>query len=171
MIDAAHHADLINHNGEISSDYFEMQINSRKENWGEAIEKWDLISYSVPQNVASLIAKDSITVGGFFHHVSHAVRRSVLRDMLDGIPGITMTWTAMHLGRGCSLASNGEYQAFLAASTKEKDGVDLNPHQMIRVDVRGNTDAPPKRRGPAVGSVRPRPPLDDRCHNPRIYFG
>jgi hypothetical protein len=97
-----------------------MQINSRKENWVEGIEKWDLISYSVLQNIASLIAKDSITVGGFFHHVSHAIRRSVLRDMLDGIPGITMTWTAMHLGRACSLASNGEYQAFLAEITRKR---------------------------------------------------
>ena len=61
VIDAAHHADLIKHGGEISSDYFELQINSRKGNWGEGIEKWDLISYSVPQNIASLIAKDSIT--------------------------------------------------------------------------------------------------------------
>ena len=136
-----------------------MQINSRKENWVEGIEKWDLISYSVAQNVGSLITKDSISVGGIFQHVSQPVRRSVLRDMLDGIPGITMTWTAMHLGRGCSLASNSEYQAFLAASTKIKDGVDLNPHQMIRVDVKGSTDAPPKKRGPEMGSVRPRPPL------------
>jgi hypothetical protein len=65
-----------------------------------------------------------------------------------------MAWTAMHLGRGCSLASNGEYQAFLAASSKIQDCVVLNPHLMIRVDVKGSTDAPPKKRGPAVGSVR-----------------
>ncbi len=147
MIDAAQHADLINHRGDISSDYFKMQIKSRKENWVEGIEKWDLISYSVPQNIASLIAKDSITVGGFFQHVSQPVRRSALRDMLDGIPGITMTWTAMHLGRGCSLASNGEYKAFLAASTKEKEVTYSNQHQMARVDVKGRTDAPTKRRG------------------------
>ncbi len=35
VIDAAQHADLINLRGEISSDYFEMQINSHKENWAE----------------------------------------------------------------------------------------------------------------------------------------
>jgi hypothetical protein len=75
VIDAAQHSDLINHSGEISSDYFEMQINSRKENWVERVEKWDLISYSVQQTIASSIAKVSITVGGFFHHVSRAVRR------------------------------------------------------------------------------------------------
>jgi hypothetical protein len=131
VIDAAQHADLINHRGEILSDYFQMQLNRCKEHWVEGIDKWDLISYSLPQNISSLMAKDSITVGGIFQHVSRAVRRSVLQGMLDGIPGITMTWTAMHLGRGCSLASSGEYQAFLAASTKENDGVDLNPHQMI----------------------------------------
>ena len=103
-----------------------MQINSRKENWGEAIEKWDLISYSLPQNISSLIAQDSIIIGGFFQHGSPQVRRSVLQGMLDRIPGIAVNWTSMHLGRGCSLASNGEYQAFLAASTKEKDGVDIS---------------------------------------------
>ncbi len=86
VIDAAQHADLINHHGKISSDYFEMQINRYKEKWGEGIEQWALISYSVPQNIGSLIAKDSITVGGIFQHVSQPVRRSVLRDMLDGIP-------------------------------------------------------------------------------------
>jgi hypothetical protein len=160
VIDAAQHADCINHRGKISSDYSEMQIDSGKENWVEGIENWDLISYSVPQNIASLIAKDSITFGGFFHHVSHAVRRSVPRDMLDGIPSINMTWTAMHLGLACIVRRiPRRNQAYLAASNMEKDGADLNPYQMIRVDVQGSTEAPPKKRGPEVGSVRPRPPL------------
>jgi hypothetical protein len=39
VIDAVRHADLINHRGEISSDYFEMQINCHKEIWVEGIEK------------------------------------------------------------------------------------------------------------------------------------
>ncbi len=38
MIDAAQNADLINHSDEIASDYFEMQINSHKENWVEGID-------------------------------------------------------------------------------------------------------------------------------------
>jgi hypothetical protein len=76
VIDAAQHAELINHRGEISSDYFEMQINSRKENWFEGIEKWDHISYSVPQNIGSLIAKDSITVGGSFQNVIQCISTS-----------------------------------------------------------------------------------------------
>jgi hypothetical protein len=63
VIDAAQYADLIKHSGEISSAYFNMQINCSKENLNEGIEKWDLISYSVPQNTASLITKDSISVG------------------------------------------------------------------------------------------------------------
>ncbi len=136
-----------------------MHINSRKENWVEGIETWDLISYSVPQNICSLNARDSIAVRGFFQHGTPRVRLSVLLDMLDGIPGITMTWTAMHLGRGCSLVSNSEYQAFLAASTKEKEVADSNPNLMIRVNVRGSTGAPPKRRGFAPGNRPPRPPL------------
>jgi hypothetical protein len=57
VIDAAQHADLINHCGEISSDYFEMQINRRKEKWEEGIEKWDLITYSVPQKNLQLDCK------------------------------------------------------------------------------------------------------------------
>ncbi len=111
VIDAAQHADLINHRGEISSDYVQMKIDSSKENWDEGIEKWDLISYSVPLKIPSLIAKDSISVGVFFQHGSYRVRLVVLQGMLDGIPGTTMTWTAMHLGRGCALASNCGYQA------------------------------------------------------------
>jgi hypothetical protein len=42
-----------------------MKINRRKENWDEGtrIDKWDdLISCLVLQNIASLIAKYSITV-------------------------------------------------------------------------------------------------------------
>ncbi len=57
VIDAVQHADLINHSGEISSDCFQMQINHRKEHWVEGTENWDLISYSVPQNIGSLISK------------------------------------------------------------------------------------------------------------------
>jgi hypothetical protein len=56
VINAAQHADLINHRGEISSDYLKMQINHSKEKCVERIEKWDLISYSVPQNIGSVIA-------------------------------------------------------------------------------------------------------------------
>jgi hypothetical protein len=135
-----------------------MQINCSKETWDEGINKWDLVSYSLPQNIDSVIAKDTISVGGYFQHGSSRVRLSVLQGMLDGFPCIALNWTTMHFGLGCSLASNGKYQAFLAASTKERD-VDLNPHQMMCVNVRGSTDTPPKKQGPVVGSLRPRPPL------------
>jgi hypothetical protein len=54
----------------------------------DAAQHADLINTVVKFHQTILTAKDNITVGGFFHHVSHAVRRSVLRDMLDGIPGI-----------------------------------------------------------------------------------
>ena len=161
VIDVAHHPDLvINSSGVIASDYFEMHILRHIENWGEKIEKWDLFSYSVPLAIGRLDATwDSIHIEGYLHLGSQVERRSALQGMLDGFPGITVNWTAMHLGRGHTLASNTEYRAFLTASTKEKDGADLNPSLKIRVDVRGSTEAPLRKRGPAPWSQKPRPPL------------
>jgi hypothetical protein len=46
---------------------------------------------------------------------------SALQGILDTIPGITVNWTAMPLGRGHTLASTAEYLAFLTTSTKDKD--------------------------------------------------
>jgi hypothetical protein len=71
--------------------------------------------------------------------------------MLGDTSGLTVNWTAVTLGPGSSLALHTEYQAFLEASTKDMDS---NPNLMVRVDVKA-PDAPPKRRGPAVGSRRP----------------
>ena len=78
-----------------------------------------------------------------------------MQAMLSGIYGLTVNWTAVTLGPGRSLASHADYQAFLKASTQDQDS---NPNLMARVDVKA-PDAPPRRRGPAVGSVRSRPPL------------
>ncbi len=61
------------------------------------------------------------------------IRRSALQDILDKIPGITVEWTAMQLGRGHTLASNAEYQAFLEGSNKEKDGADSNPNPKLNI--------------------------------------
>ena len=72
--------------------------------------------------------------------------------MLDCIPGLTVNWNAVHVGKGGSLASDTDYKAFLAASTKDEDGADLNQNLRIRVDVRGSSDAAPKKRGVKAGS-------------------
>jgi hypothetical protein len=83
VVNAAQHTNFINPSGEISSEYFQMHINSHKENWVEGIKTWDLISYSVQQKICSLNARDCITVTGFFQHGTPRVRLSVLLDMLE----------------------------------------------------------------------------------------
>ncbi len=53
---AAHHPTLItNNHGDISSDYSEMNIIRRMENWVVigTWDLWDLFSYSVQQNICS----------------------------------------------------------------------------------------------------------------------
>ncbi len=59
-------------------------------------------------------------------------------------------------GRCSSLTLHAEYQVFLKANTKDEDS---NPNLMIRVDVRGSTEAPPKKQGFTLGNRLPRPPL------------
>ena len=74
---------------------------------------------------------------GYFRHGSGTVRQRDVQAMLDGIPGLTVNWHAVRLGPGSRLASNGEYQDFLAASTKDEDGADSNQDKRIRIDVEG----------------------------------
>ena len=96
---------------------------------------------------------------GYFRHGSDNMRQKDVQSMLDSIPGLAVNWHAVRLGPGSRLASNTDYQAFLAASTKAEDGADSNQNLRIRVDVRGSSDAAPKRRGPATGSKYNRPAL------------
>ncbi len=148
-IDAAQHADLVHVRGEIRSDYFHLNIIHRITNW-ETInlkEVWDLVVYSVRLNIISKHAGDPVTVVGYFRHVLHGIRRKEVQTLLEGIPGLTVNWIAVHVGKGGSLASNTEYQKFLAASTKDTDGADSNPNQRIRVDVWGTSYAAPQKRG------------------------
>ena len=158
-IDAVQHVDLFHDWGEIRSDYFHLNILQRITNW-ETIQKvWDLISYSVQRNIISEHARDSVPVVGYFRHVSHGIRQKEVQSMLDGIPGLTVNWHAVRLGHGSSLASNTDYQEFLAASTKAEDGADSNQNLWIRVDVQGSSDAAPKKRGAKAGSKPIRPAL------------
>ena len=69
--------------------------------------------------------------------------------IFSGISCLTVNWTAIHVSRGGTLASNAAYQEFLAASTK--DSMNQDPSLRIRVDANGNIEAPPKRRGPVTG--------------------
>jgi hypothetical protein len=153
-IDLAHHAELIHAPCQVRWDYFHLHILQRIDNWEEIKLAWDLVSYSVERNIFSEQARASVPVIGYFRHGSDNMRRREVQGMLDGIPGLTVDWNAVHVGKGGSLASNPEYQAFLAASTKpeDKDGADSNQNLRIRVDVRGTSDAAPKKRGPATGS-------------------
>ena len=123
-IDAVHHADLVHFRGEIRSDYFHLNILHRITNWETIKEAWDLISYSVQRSVVSEHARDPVPVVGYFRHVSQCIRWREVQGMLDGIPGLTVIWNAVHVGKGGSLASDTDYKAFLAASTKAEDGAD-----------------------------------------------
>ncbi len=76
-----------------------------------------------------------------------------MQAMLGSVSGLTLKWTMVPLGPVGSLASHAEYQAFLEASTKDKDS---NPSLMIRIDIQGSSEAPPKKRGFASGHRPPR---------------
>ncbi len=156
MIDVAHHQGLIDAQGDIFSDYFCLHILQGITKWETTIEPWDLVCYSVPRNIGCLQTRDSVPVVGFFRHKNQIQRWNFMQAMLGSVPGLTVNWTVVTLGHGGSLASQAEYQALLEASTKDKDS---NPDLMIRVDVLGSSEAPPKKRGFAPGHRPPRPPL------------
>ena len=141
-IDAAFHPALIDVLGEISSDYFRLQILHRIKNWEELKKVWDLVSYSVQRYTLSSHTKGPVSVLGIFRNV-HSQRRTAVEGIFSGIPGLTVKWTAIDVSRGGTLASNAEYQEYLAASTK--DSMNQDPKLRIRVDVNGSTDAPPKK--------------------------
>ena len=110
VIDAAHHTDLIDARGEILLDYFHLRILQRITNWEQQKEAWDLISYSVQQNIFrehACHARESILVIGYFRHGSETVRLRDMKGLLDGIPGLTVNWHAVRLGPGSRLASKG----------------------------------------------------------------
>ncbi len=87
-----------------------------------------------------------------------------MQAMLGSISGLTLNWTMVPLGPGGSLALHAEYQAFLEASTEDKDS---NPDLMIRVDVQGSSEAPPRKRVFAQGHPR----KGRRCIRRRLRGG
>ena len=159
VLNPAHHTDLVHARGEFLWEYFHLHILQRITNWEKIKEAYDLISYSVQREIFSEHARGPLPVVGYFRHRSDNMRQKDVQSMLDGIPGLTVNWHAVRLGPGSRLASNTDYQAFLAASTKAEDGADSNQNLRIRVDVRGTSDAAPKKRGPATGSKQNRPAL------------
>ena len=159
VIDVALHADILGARGEIHADYFHQRILQCIADWNQQKVAWDLISYSVQRNIFCEHARDSVVVIGYFRHGSETVRQRDVQVMLDGIPGLTVNWHAVRLGQGSRLASNKEYQDFLAASTKDEDGADSNQDKRIRVDVQGSSDAAPKKRGPMAETKQNRTAL------------
>ena len=111
-IDAAHHAELIHAHSEFTEvrwDYFHLHILQRLENWEETKEAWDLVSYSVQPRLEQIFFPElavsyHIPVVGYFRHGSDNMRRRDVQGMLDGIPGLTVNWSAVHVGQGGSLA-------------------------------------------------------------------
>ena len=109
---------------------------------GNKKKAWDLVSYSVQRNILSSQTNEPVSVVGIFRNV-HSQRQTAVQGSLGGIPGLEMNWKAIRVSPGGTLESNAEYQAFLAASTK--DSMNQDPKLRIRVDVNGSTDAPPKK--------------------------
>jgi hypothetical protein len=144
VIDAALHTELLGACGEIHADYFHLHLLQQITDWEKRKKAWDLISSSVQRNIFCEHTRDFVVVTGYFLHGSVAVRRRDMQGMLDGIPGLTVNWHAVRLGPGSRLDATEEYRNFLAASTKDKNGADSNQEKMIRIDVEGSSDAPPK---------------------------
>jgi hypothetical protein len=66
-------------------------------------------------------------------------RLKELQGIFNSIPGLTVNWSAVHMGSGSSPASNAEYKVFLGKSTK--DSLTPDTSLRIRVDVTRLMDA------------------------------
>jgi hypothetical protein len=160
MIDSARHPGLFEENA-IRHDYLRQRIVSGNSIWEQSADAWEIVSYAIQKDLplapcSSLPRQPSgyeVPVHGIFVHGSRDVRLQSFQSILDGIPGLAVTWTPVHVGRGVNFASTAVYREFLETSTKEL--ADSNSDFMLRVDVRGNSDdARAQRRGPAKGTKR-----------------
>jgi hypothetical protein len=82
-----------------------------------------------------------------------------MQAMLGGISSLAVYWAVVRLGCDRSLALHAEYQAFLKASTKDKDS---DPNLRICVNVKA-PDVPQKKGGPTVGSTQQHQQLVALC--------
>jgi hypothetical protein len=160
VIDSARHPGLFNTYA-IRHDYLRQRIISENSVWDQSADAWEIISYAIQKDwplvalapCPSLPTGYEVPVHGIFVHGSQNVRLSSVRSILDGIPGLSVTWTPVLVGKGTNLASTAVYREFLHTSTKEL--ADSKPDSMIRVDVSGDSDNPrAQRRGPAKGCKR-----------------
>jgi hypothetical protein len=116
--------------------------------WEQTAEDWELVSIAIQKDCSRLNHRDYVPVKGIYVRGSTTVRLQTIHNILDGIPGLKVTWTPVYVGQGASLASSDVYRAFLATSTQ--DIADPDPNLMIRVDVKGssNNALQAKKRGP-----------------------
>jgi hypothetical protein len=79
---------IINSCDYISSEYFEMKIPRHNKKW-VVIEKWDLFSYSVKQDIGSV---HYACMGLHTRHACSGISPAWIsgRSALHGIPGITL---------------------------------------------------------------------------------
>ncbi len=126
-------------------DYFELNIIYGIPNRETIKEAWDIALYSVQRNIISEHTGAPVTMVGYFWTESRDIRRKEAQTLLDGIPGLTVNWNAVQVGKVGLLASDTDYRAFLAVSTMDKDCADSNQNLKIRVDVRGISYAVPKK--------------------------
>ena len=144
VIDSAQHPGLFDEYA-IRHDYLQ-RIVCGTSVWEQSADAWEIVSYAIQKDwpMAALAPCPSLQNGyavpvhGLFVHGSQHVRLQSFRSILDGIPGLAVTWTPVYVGRGVNFTSTAAYKEFLDTSTK--DLADSNPDYMIRVDVRGNSD-------------------------------
>ena len=143
-IDSALHRGLVNEQV-LSIDYFRQHLLL---SWEQTAVDWELVSIAIQKDCSRLNHRDYVPVKGIYVRGSTTVRLQTIHNILDGIPGLKVTWTPVYVGQGASLASSDVYRAFLATSTQ--DIADPDPNLMIRVDVKGssNNALQAKKRGP-----------------------
>jgi hypothetical protein len=86
---------------EMFHDYLRHQILSGSSGWQQSADAWELVSYAIQKDkrfaafaqCPSLPSGNDVPVHGIFVHGSRAVRLQSFQSILDGIPGLAVTWT------------------------------------------------------------------------------
>ena len=87
--------------------------------WEQSADAWEIVSYAIQKDwpMAALAPCPSLQNGyavpvhGLFVHGSQHVRLQSFRSILDGIPGLAVTWTPVYVGRGVNFTSTAAYKS------------------------------------------------------------
>ena len=107
----------------------------------------DLLSCTLPKHCSSL---SSVPVTGVLKKSANTRLRTV-RSWFAGISGLTLNQaTPISPGHGTSFTKHAIFRDFLDTSSKVYG--DLNPNIMMRIDIKGDSDALPRKRGFEAGT-------------------